>query len=252
MSLPFPLTLVIGFVFLSPSASFAQLNVITSGGFAAAYQELLPAFEKQAGITVTTRRGASQGSGPNTIPAQLRGGVAADVVIMSREGLDALIAERRIVPGSAVDLARSPLGVGVRSGLPKPDIRTVDAFKQMLLRAQSLNIVSTSAVYMREKLLPRLGIADAVAGKIKDTSLAAVVGGEVEVAVRPVSELVNVPGLDFVGPVPDEIQFVSVFSAAMVAGSKQTEAAKQLIRFLSSAGALPAIRHNGMEPARSR
>src|SRR6266576_2455702 len=98
-----------------PAASFAQVKVITSGGFSAAFQELLPEFEKTTGITVTAARGSSQGNGPNTIGAQLRRGVPADVVIMSREGLDELIAEGRIVAGTDVDLAQTPLGLAVRA-----------------------------------------------------------------------------------------------------------------------------------------
>ena len=111
-------------VFLAwPAASFAQVKVITSGGFSAAFQELQPMFEKLSGITVTTARGASQGSGPNTIGAQLRRGVPADVVIMSREGLDDLMKEGRIVSKSDVDLAQTPLGMSVRAGAPKPSMR---------------------------------------------------------------------------------------------------------------------------------
>src|SRR5271170_3428524 len=121
-----------------PAASFAQLNVIMSGGFASAYQEILPEFEKSTGITVTTARGQSQGNGPNAIGAQLRRGVPADVVIMSKEGLDQLIADGRIVAGTDVDLARTPLGVSVQAGAHKPDIATVDAFKESLLRAKSI------------------------------------------------------------------------------------------------------------------
>src|ERR1700727_4114754 len=105
-----------------PAASFAQLNVIMSGGFSAAYQEALPDFEKSTGITVTTARGQSQGNGPNAIGAQLRRGVPADVVIMSKEGLSQLIADGKIVAGKDIDLAQTPLGVSVRAGAPKPDI----------------------------------------------------------------------------------------------------------------------------------
>ena len=112
-----------------PSPSPAQITVLISGGFSAAYQELLPQCEKNIGITVTTARGASQGDGPTTIDAQLRRGQPADVVIMSREGLAELLAEGGIVIGSDVDLARVPLGVGVRAGTPRPDISTVNAFK---------------------------------------------------------------------------------------------------------------------------
>jgi molybdate transport system substrate-binding protein len=116
---PMRLASLIAASFALPTASFAQLNVITSGGFSAAYRELLPEFEKATGIRVNTTSGASQGSGPNTIGAQLRRGVPTYVVIMSREGLSELIAEGRIVAGTDVDLARTPLGVSVRAGARK-------------------------------------------------------------------------------------------------------------------------------------
>jgi molybdate transport system substrate-binding protein len=147
-----------------PAASPAQVRVLMSGGFSAAYQELLLQFQNTTGITVTTARGASQGDGPNTIGAQLRRGVPADVVIMSRDGLAELFAEGRIAIGSDVDLARVPLGIGVRAGTPRPDIGTVDAFKQTLLRAKSIGTQSSSAIYMTTKLFPQLGIASAMAG----------------------------------------------------------------------------------------
>lgn len=107
---------------ITPPASFAQLNVITSGGFAAPLRAILPDFQKGTGITVITARGQSQGGGPNAIGAQLRRGMPADVVIMSREGLNELIAEARIVTGTDVDLAQTPLGVSVRLGAAKPNI----------------------------------------------------------------------------------------------------------------------------------
>ena len=102
-----PLPLLLAIAFLSPTPSFGQLNVITSVGFAAAYNELAPVFQKSSGITVSTKRFASQGNGPDTILAQLRAGAAADVVIMSKEGLGELLAEGRIIPASAVDLAQA-------------------------------------------------------------------------------------------------------------------------------------------------
>src|SRR5262249_12429491 len=123
-----------------PSAAFAQVKVILSGGFTAAYKELLPEFEKSSGIKVTTTNGASQGNGPNTIGAQLRRGEPADVVIMNRAGLDDLIAEGKIAKGTEVDLARTLIAVAIRSGAPKPDISTVNALKQTLLRAKSVSV----------------------------------------------------------------------------------------------------------------
>ncbi len=236
-----------------PAALFAQLQVIMSGGFAAAYQELLPEFEKTAGITVTTLRGQSQGDAPTAIGAQLRRGVPADVVIMSKEGLDQLIADGRIVARTNVDLARTPLGVAVRAGAPKPDIGTVDAFKQSLLRAKSITFPnSTTGIYMLTTLFPRLGIASQLAGKITHSGVAAVAKGDAEIAIQPVSELLHVPGSEFVGTIPMEIQYVSVFSAAVVAGTKEPESSKRLIAFLTSKSATKAIQNSGMEPMGSR
>ena len=116
--------------------------MITSVGFAAAYNDLVPAFQKSSGITVATKHFASQVNGPDTIAAQLRAGAATDVVIMSKEGLGELLAEGRIVPASAVDLAQARLGVAVRAGAPKPDMSTVEAFRHMLLRSKSFNALS--------------------------------------------------------------------------------------------------------------
>lgn len=245
--------LVIGSVLAWPPASVAQVRVITSGGFAAVLQEILPEFEKTTVIKVTTARGPSQGNGPDTIGAQLRRGAPADVVILSREGLDALIADRRIAAKTDLDLAQTPLGLAVRAGTPKPDISTIDAFKQALLRAKRINFPSsTTGIYMTDKLFPRLGIARELSGKIMDSGIAALVSGESEIAVQPVSELLHMPGVDFVGLVPAEIQYISVFSAAMVTGSKEPEASKRLISFLASEYARTAIRKHGMEPSRSQ
>jgi molybdate transport system substrate-binding protein len=239
-------------VLASPCTSFAQIKVITSGGFAAAYQEILPEFEKTTGITVTTARGASQGSGPNTIGAQLRAGMPADVVIMSKEGLADLIAEKRIIAGTNIDLAETPLGMSVRAGAPKPDISSVEAFKQTLLRAKSVGIQSTTGIYLTTKLFPRLGIASEMSGKIKDAGAPAVASGETEMAILPVSELLHAPGVDFVGTIPAAIQSISVFSAAIVAGSKELDASKRLIAFFTSETAKAAIQNHGMEPPKSR
>jgi molybdate transport system substrate-binding protein len=240
--------LLFAFIFALPCASTAQVTVLTSGGFSAAYQELRPKFEKANNLTITTLRGASEGTGPSTIGAQLRRGVQADIVIMSRDGLLQLIAEGRIAPGTQLDLARVPLGVAVRAGAPRPDISTVEAFKQTLLRAKSIGVQSTSAIYMTTKLLPKLGIADAVSGKLNGGGASAIAAGATEIAVLPVSELQNKPGVDFIGILPAEIQLVQVFSAAVLADSKEPRVAKQLIAFLASQDARAAIRNSGMEP----
>jgi molybdate transport system substrate-binding protein len=227
-----------------------------SGGFSHAYRELLPEFERTTGIAVTTGSGASQGTGPLTIRAQLERGVQADVVIMSREGLQELTAAGRIAPGTDADLARAPLGAAVRAGAPKPDLSTVDGFKRALTGAKAVAVPgSTGGIYFVKELLPRLGIAGQVNVKMTERgaqAAAMVASGEADIVVQPASELMHEPGLDYAGPLPDEIQLVQIFAAAIVAGSKETAAAKRLIGFFASRGAAKAIEDSGLEPVRQK
>ena len=233
-----------------------HVNVLMSGGFSAAYERLLPEFMPKGGVAVTTGSGASQGTGPQTIAAQLARGVAADVVILSREGLTELIAEGRIATGTDVDLAQVPLGVAVRAGAAKPDVSTVDAFKQAMLGTKAIAMPgSTSGIWLRNDLFPRLGIA----GKAKMTmaprgtdATRMVAAGEVDLAVMPVSEIMPAAGVAFAGSLATDIQFMQTFSAAAVAGSAQIDAAERLIAYLASAHAAEAITASGMEPIRSR
>jgi molybdate transport system substrate-binding protein len=241
--------LLVAAISITPASALAQLNVITSGGFAIPLGRIVPEFEKASGITVNTLRGQSQGGGANAISAQLRRGIPADVVIMSREGLDGLITEGRIVPESEVNLAQTPLGVAVRAGAPKPDFSTVPAFKQMLLQAKSITFPSsTTGIYMMNKLFPQLGIAAEISGKITHAGVADVARGKAELAIQPVSELLHVEGAEFAGTIPPEIQYISVFSCAAVAGGKQPEASRRLITFLQSDAARKEIAASGMEP----
>jgi len=235
-----------------PVAASAQLNVLISGGFSGAYEKLLPEFERTTGIKVTTGSGASQGTGPQTIAAQLARGVPANVVILSREGLSELIAAQKIAAGTDVDLARVPLGVAVRAGTPKPDVSSVEAFKQVVLKAKTVAIPgSTSGIWLTTDLFPRLGIAGRI--NVKATprgtqATAMVAAGGADLAVMPVSEIVHAPGVDYAGSLAPEIQFVQTFSAAVVAGSGDIENSKRLIEFLASTRASEVIRNSGMEP----
>ena len=235
-----------------PAAASAQLKVLISGGFTGAYEQLLPEFERTSGIKVTTGSGSSQGTGPQTIGAQLARGVRADVVILSREGLNQLIAANRIAAGSDADLARASLGVAVRARTSKPDVSTVEAFKQVLLKAKTVAVPgSTSGIWLTTDLFPRLGIAEKINVKMTPRGTDAtgmVAAGDADLAVMPVSEIVRATGVDFAGTIPSEIQLVQVFSAAVVAGSREIEDSKRLIEFLASARASEAIRNSGMEP----
>jgi molybdate transport system substrate-binding protein len=236
------------------SPSIAQVKVLISGGFSGAYKQVLPEFEKTTGITVSTGSGASQGTGQQTIAAQLQRGVPADVVIMSRDGLAELMAAGRIVAGTDVDLARVRLGAAVRAGTTKPDIGTVEALKETLLSAKAVAVPgSTGGIYLTTKLLPQLGIAGQVNVKVTEraTQAAALVAAaDADIVIQPISELMNAPGIDVVGLLPSEVQLVQTFAAAIVVGSKEPDAGKRLIEFLASERAVAAIEKHGMEPAR--
>ena len=234
----------------------AQLKVIMSAGFSGAYQQVLPEFERTTGITVSTGSGASQGTGSQTIEAQLQRGTPADVVILSREGLADLIAAGRIVAGTDVDLARAGLGVAVRAGAPLPDVSTVEGFRQALLNAKTVAVAgSTSGIFLTTKIFPQLGIADKISVKVTERasqSVAMVAAGEINITVQPVSELAIASGLEFAGRVPEELQLVQVFSAAIVKGSKEPDSGRQLIQFLASERAATAIKKSGMELMQKR
>jgi molybdate transport system substrate-binding protein len=252
--LPIVINVIVIFaaLLIVPVSAAAQVKVLISGGFSSAYEQLLPEFERTSGIKVTTGSGSSQGDGPQTIGAQLARGVPADVVILSREGLNALIASRRIAAGTDVDLARTPTGVAVRAKAPKPGIGTVEAVKQMLLNAKAVAIPgSTAGIWLTTELFPRLGIASKINVMMVPRgtgAIAMVAAGDADIAILPVSEILNAKGVDFAGSFPAEIQFVQTFSAAVAAGSNDIQGAKRLIAFLASGRASGAIRNSGLEP----
>ena len=228
----------------------AQLEVMISGGFSGPYKQMLPAFEKATGIKVVTKSGASQGSGPKTIKAQLAAGTTADVVILSREGLAELMEQNKILQGSDVDLAQAPLGLAIPAGNPKPDISTVSAFANALVKAKKIVVPgSTSGIYLTQELFPKLGVSNQISVQVTERgaqSAAILAAREANIAVQPSSELVNIPGIDYVGPIPNSVQLVQTFAAAIVLNSPNQESAKKLIQFLSSPNAVGPIKNSGM------
>jgi molybdate transport system substrate-binding protein len=232
------------------------MKVIISGGFSGAYEQLLPEFEQASGIKVTSGSGASQGDGPQTIGAQLARGEKADVVILSREGLDGLIAAKQIAAGTDVDLATVGIGAAVRKGAAKPDLGTVDAIRQALLKARVVAVpASTSGIWLVKELFPRLGIAQTINVKVSPRgsgATAMVAAGEADLGLLPVSEILQDKGVELAGVFPAELQLIQTFSAAVVAGASEAEAGKRLIEFLASARAAEAIRKAGLEPGPAR
>jgi molybdate transport system substrate-binding protein len=250
-------TVVVTFIGLlagaSLSVSAAEIRVITSGGFSAAYNQLVPLYEQATGHKVITANGASIGNAPDSIPSRMARGEQFDIVILADAGLEAQVKQGKVMPGSRVDLARSVIGMSVRKGAPRPDISTVAALRQTLLDARSIAYsASASGTYLSTELFQRLGVAEQVkdkARKIFSERVGAVVArGDAEIGFQQVSELLPFKELDFVGPLPDEVQQTIFFSAGLATGAKEPDAARHLIQFLASPAAASIVRSTGMDP----
>ena len=229
------------------------VHVMTSGGFTAAYNELAPQFERSSGHQVRTAYGASMGAAADSIPSRRGRGEPADVVILARPALDALVAQGHVVAGSQVDLVRSLIGFAVRAGAPRPDISTVDGLKRALLDAPSIAYsASASGVYYETELLKKLGIEEQVKPKsrriLSERVGTVVARGDAALGLQQVSELLPIAGISFIGVLPPEVQRVTVFSAGITTKAREPEAARQLIRFLGAPAAAPTITRSGLEP----
>lgn len=237
-------------------AHAADITVMSSGGFYSAMEELAPVFEKESGHKVILVSGSSMGSSPTAIPARMQRGEPADLIMLAGTELDKLIAQGFAVKGSRVDLVHSRIGMVVRAGQPKPDIGSKEAFERVLLNAKTIGYsASASGVHLVKEVFPRLGIAEyhQVMGKskevVQDRVGTWVARGDLEIGFQQVSELLPIPGVDFVGAIPEPYQKVTIFSAGVARGSKQPEAGQALIKFLTSKAVYPLIIKQGLEPA---
>jgi molybdate transport system substrate-binding protein len=229
----------------------AEIVVMTSGTFTAAHLELANEFERSTKTKVTTAT-TSMGVGTESIPSRLQRGETADVVIVAAEALDDLIKSGRVIASSRVNLARSRIGMAVRSGAARPDISSVDGLKRALLNAKSVALSSSvSGDYFTKELFPKLGIAAQMAPKTRRSGGervgALIARGEAEIGFQQMSELLSVAGIDVVGPLPSAVQRVTVFAASVVAYSKHADAARTYIRFLASPAADAVVAKTGLE-----
>ena len=227
----------------------AEIRVLSTQATEEAYRELVPEFEKATGNKVTTTF-----TGTLDANKRLAAGENYDLLIMAASSIDEHIKGGKVVPGSRVDLAKSGVGVGVKSGAPKPDISTTEAFKRALLDAKSICYVEQGAtgIYLKG-LFERLGIADQLKGKTKllppsNPAAHAVANGEAEIGMTQISEILPYPGAELVGPLPAEIQLSSVYPAAVSTGAKEPDAAKAFIKFLTAPSAIPVLKAKGLEP----
>ena len=240
-------------LFLTTAATAAEVRVMISGGLTAAYNALVPEFERSTGHKVLTAYGPSMGTTVNAIPVRLERGEPADVLIMVGYALGGLIKQGKVMADSRVDLVKSPIGVAVKSGAPKPDISSAETIKGALLAAKTIAYSdSASGVYVSTEMFQKLGIAEEMkdkARKIPATPVGEIVArGDAEIGFQQISELKPVAGIDIIGPLPDELQKITVFSAGIAAVSREPDAGKALIKFLASPEARDTLVKSGLDP----
>jgi molybdate transport system substrate-binding protein len=234
------------------SASAAEIKVLSAGAFKQVVLALVPEFEKQTGNKVVVDNDTAGG-----LAKRIEGGDAFDVAVITPAVINDLIKKGKIAGGSEIALASVGVGVVVKEGAPKPDISTVDAFKQALLNAKSVAYIDpasggSSGIYV-DKLLQRLGIADQIRpkAKLKQGGYVAdlIASGDAELGVHQISEIVPVKGVTLVGPLPKDIQNTTTYAAGLSAAAKEPEAAKAFIKVLSGPQAAAVLKSKGMEQA---
>ena len=248
--------LFVGFLLFAAATDAAEIKVMSSAGFRTAYLELAAEFERATGHKTVNAWGPSMGDTPQAVPNRIARGEAVDIVIVVSDALDKLIKDGKVVASGRSDLARSLIGAAVRAGAPKPDISSIETFKKTLANATSIAYSdSASGVYIETVLYKRLDVSDEIRAKSKMIPAEPVgeiiARGEAELGFQQMSELMPIKGIDVLGPIPSEIQKVTVFSAGLAANAQELEAGAALIRFLSAPTAAPFIRNSGMEPGGS-
>jgi molybdate transport system substrate-binding protein len=240
-----------GALWSAAMANATEIKVISSQAIKEAYLAFAPEFERVSGHKLNTTW-----NGTNDILKKLRAGETFDMAILVTPAMEAMIKEGKIVGASRIDLVRSGIAIAVQKGAPKPDISTTDAVKRLLLAAKGIGYSSGPSGVFMEGLFKKWGIWDQVSAKIKQTQPGTPVGsilarGDVDIGFQQVSELLLYPGIQYVGPVPKEMDTVSVFAGGVHTGATQADAARELIKFISSPAALPFIKKTGMEQGAS-
>lgn len=224
------------------------VRMLSTLGLMGAMRSLSSACEAATGVRIDADFAPTQ-----ALLKRLRGGEPADLVILTREGLDEVIGEGRVVAESAADLARSYVGIAVRAGQTQPDISTESALRRALLEARSVaySRLGASGIYFAD-LIARLGIADEVNARAiivqQGFTAERLVSGEADLAVQQISELKQIAGIDVVGPIPRQLQTPALFSAGRMAAATNPAAADRLLRYLASSEVAPALRESGLEP----
>ena len=238
-------------------AQAADVIVMISGGFKSTYEALSPAFEQRTGARLVTVPGPSEGATHLTIPNRLAPGEPDDVLVMVGSALDKLAKQGETLPGSETQIALSPIGMAVREGAPVPDISTVAKLRQALLNAKSVAYSdSASGVSIQGTLFKKLGIEQQMQGKahkIQATPVGEIVAqGKAEIGFQEVAELLPVHGITFAGRLPQEVELLTPYAAAVAKRSRQPDLARQLVQYIPSPEAQPTLEKMGLEPPKQR
>jgi len=244
--------LVLSLLGLAWPAAAAEVKVLTAGAFKQVVLALVPEFERQTGNKVIVDNDTAGG-----LKKRIADGETFDLAVITPAVIDDLTNAGKIAAGSHVNLASVGIGVVVKEGAAKPDVSTVEAFRQALLEAKSVAYIDpasggSSGIYV-DRLLERLGIADKVRpkAKLKKGGYVAelIVNGDAELGIHQISEIVPVKGATLVGPLPKEIQNTTTYAAGMSASAQNKEAAQALIKMFSGPEAAAVLKSKGMEPA---
>jgi molybdate transport system substrate-binding protein len=222
-----------------------------TNGIKEALLELAPDFERAHGVKLNAMFGSTK-----LIIDDVNAGAQADLLVLTTEAIDELVGRGKVLAGSRVDLARSGIGVAVPKGAPKPDISTPEALKRALIAAKTVSYsqVGASGIYTANVLIPRLGIAEEMKSRTVMPEPGTPVGallasGKAEIGLQQISELMPVPGVEIVGPLPGDLQKMTTFAAGICTDAKAAAAAKALVAFLKAPAALPVIKRHGLEAA---
>ncbi|MFT0736251.1 substrate-binding domain-containing protein [Ralstonia wenshanensis] len=232
----------------------ADIHVLATGALHAAFEKVIPAYEQQSGNHLIIAWGPSYGSSPDALPMRIKNGEPMDVCFMIGAALTDQVKQGRFIPESRVDLVASGVGVAVRKGLPKPNIQTVDDLRQTLLAAKSVAFSEgASGTYITGTLFARLGIAEQMKAKSvlirgKELVGSALERGEADLGLQQISELRAFDGIQYVGPLPAEVQKTSVIAVAVAKDAKERQAAEGLITYLRSPEVAAKLVQTGLDP----
>ncbi len=242
------LLIAVATIALSGMAEAAEIKVLSTRATEEIYREVVPQFERASGHKVMTTF-----TGTLDLQKRIAAGEVYDVVVAIDRAIDDFIKSGKVMAGSRVDIAKSSIGVGVRAGLSKPDIGSAETLKNTLLATKSIGYSTGPSGAVVLDMLLKMGIADAVKPRLKQPPSGTLVGsiiagGYADIGFQQTNELAHFPGVDYLGPLPPEYQDVTLRSGGIMVISKEAEAARQLLKFISGPEAAPVIRKYGLDP----